>query len=341
MNCPVGGVPGAATTTPETAPDHKDGPDRSLQPDPSLGKPTCARDQPAGAVSSIHSWRGGRLAHHDHDDLEGQAMLARERIEQAGPDRPDRSGRRSTTATTGRYDCPVSTEMIEAVGWRDFRPTSRSAGAERRRFDAASYDHDRRRCLRTGKRRRAVSSAATFSRRCLAIDPRDPSLSRSGDRHDDRLSDEIRSITPAPGRGRRWFNLVTDRLESFGYDDRFLDVGPVPLAEAGFRSGRNSDFQMLLAKPQSPSLIQLAGKAPPGPAGNLAEANAGDPEGTASLRKTGFDVADRRDHPDRGTDLEVGGGRPIAVDQLPFSAIASIRRPCRGDARVLGDLLTG
>ncbi len=36
------------------------------------------------------------------------------------------------------------------------------------------------------------------------------------------------------------------------------------MAEAGFRSGRNSDFHLLLAKPQSRSLIQLAGNEPAG-----------------------------------------------------------------------------
>src|SRR5690606_10665344 len=79
--------------------------------------------------------------------------------------------------------------------------------------------------------------------------------------------DELRldyAHTLAEWRNR--FNAATSQLQQLGYDERFrrMWVMYLSLAEAGFRSGRNSDFQLLLAKPQSRSLIQLAGKAPAG-----------------------------------------------------------------------------
>ena len=80
-------------------------------------------------------------------------------------------------------------------------------------------------------------------------------------------SDELRlDYAMTLAEWRRRFLLQTDRLEALGYDDRFrrLWVLYLCIAEAGFRSGRNSDFQLLLAKPQSRSLIQLAGNAPAG-----------------------------------------------------------------------------
>ena len=50
---------------------------------------------------------------------------------------------------------------------------------------------------------------------------------------------------------RERFEAATDRLEELGYDERFRRMWILYLAfaEGGFRSKRNSDFQMLLAKP--------------------------------------------------------------------------------------------
>jgi cyclopropane-fatty-acyl-phospholipid synthase len=55
------------------------------------------------------------------------------------------------------------------------------------------------------------------------------------------------------------FLSVTDRLEKLGYDERFRRMWVLYLcfAEGGFRSGRNGDVQMLLAKPGfTPSAVE-------------------------------------------------------------------------------------
>ena len=80
------------------------------------------------------------------------------------------------------------------------------------------------------------------------------------------LGDELVHADRTLAEWRRRFNGATDRLEEMGYDLRFrrMWVLYLSIAEAGFRSARNSDFQLLLAKPQSRSLIQLAGNAPAG-----------------------------------------------------------------------------
>ncbi|HMY27191.1 MAG TPA: cyclopropane-fatty-acyl-phospholipid synthase family protein, partial [Solirubrobacterales bacterium] len=198
-----------------------------------------------------------------------QAALARERIEQA--DLTDRIEvvEIDYRDLTGRYDRLVSIEMIEAVGWRDF-PTYFAKCSELLKEDgsmllqAITIDDD---AYELEKASRSFISRYIFPGGCL---PSIREIRRCLDQVTDMTiawSDEIRlDYARTLAEWRRRFNSVTDRLESFGYDDRFrrMWVLYLSLAEAGFRSGRNSDFQMLLAKPQSPSLIQLAGKAPAG-----------------------------------------------------------------------------
>lgn len=198
-----------------------------------------------------------------------QAALARERIENAGL-----SGRIEVLETdyrdlTGRYDRLVSIEMIEAVGWRDF-PTYFEQCSKLLKPDgsmllqAITIDDEG---YESEKASRSFISRYIFPGGCL---PSMGEIRRCLDQVTDMTiawKDEIQldyARTLAEWRLR--FNAVTDKLEELGYDERFrrMWVMYLSMAEAGFRSGRNSDYQLLLAKPQSRSLIQLAGSAPVG-----------------------------------------------------------------------------
>lgn len=104
--------------------------------------------------------------------------------------------------------------------------------------------------------------------RCLAADTdlRTVSVDEIGD-------DYARTLAA----WRERFLAATERLEELGYDQRFRRMWTLYMcfAEGGFRSGRNDDVQMLLAKPGfSPgetdgqedvlSLTQPSGNAPAG-----------------------------------------------------------------------------
>jgi cyclopropane-fatty-acyl-phospholipid synthase len=198
-----------------------------------------------------------------------QAGLARERIAEAGLSDQIEVIESDYRDLTGSYDRLVSIEMIEAVGWRDF-PTyfakcssllkaDGSMLLQAITIDDGAYDLE--------KASRSFISRYIFPGGCL------PSMSEIG-----RCLAEVTDLTVAwkdeirldyartLAEWRCRFEGVTGKLEKLGYDERFrrMWVLYLSLAEAGFRSGRNSDFQLLLAKPQSRSLIQLAGNAPAG-----------------------------------------------------------------------------
>ena len=198
-----------------------------------------------------------------------QAALARERIADAGLGDRIEVLETDYRDLTGKYDRLVSIEMIEAVGWRDFPTYFQKCSSLLKPegsmlLQAITIDDD---AYELEKASRSFISRYIFPGGCL------PSMGEIGRClgsftdmtvawKDEIRIDYARTLT----EWRRRFNTVTDRLEELGYDERFrrMWVMYLSLAEAGFRSGRNSDYQLLLAKPQSPSLIQLAGNAPAG-----------------------------------------------------------------------------
>jgi len=198
-----------------------------------------------------------------------QAALARERIAAAGLEDRITVLETDYRDLTGRYDRLVSIEMIEAVGWRDF-PTYFAKCSELLEphgsmlLQAITIDDD---AYELEKASRSFISRYIFPGGCL---PSMAEIRRCLDQVTDMTvawKDELRlDYARTLAEWRRRFNAVTDRLETLGYDERFrrMWVMYLSLAEAGFRAGRNSDYQLLLAKPQSRSLIQLAGNAPAG-----------------------------------------------------------------------------
>ena len=198
-----------------------------------------------------------------------QAALARERIAAAGLADRIEVVETDYRDLTGRYDRLVSIEMVEAVGWRDF-PTYFAKCSELLKEDgsmllqAITIDDD---AYELEKASRSFISRYIFPGGCL---PSMREIRRCLDQVTDLTiawTDELRlDYVRTLAEWRRRFKAATDRLESLGYDDRFrrMWLMYLCLAEAGFRSGRNSDFQLLLAKPQSRALIQLAGYAPAG-----------------------------------------------------------------------------
>lgn len=198
-----------------------------------------------------------------------QAALARERIAEAGLEDRIEVLETDYRDLTGTYDRLVSIEMIEAVGWRDF-PTYFAKCSELLEPDGSmllqsiTIDDDG---YELEKASRSFISRYIFPGGCL---PSMAEIRRCLDGFTDLTvawADELRlDYSKTLAEWRRRFNAATEKLEQLGYDERFrrLWVLYLSLAEAGFTSGRNSDFQLLLAKPQSRSLIQLAGKAPAG-----------------------------------------------------------------------------
>lgn len=209
-----------------------------------------------------------------------QAVLARQRVEDAGLSDRIEVIETDYRDLSGSFDRLVSVEMIEAVGWRDF-PTYfrkcsdllRPGGAML--LQAIVIDDD---AYELEKASRSFISHFIFPggclpsvaeiERCLAADTdlRTVSVDEIGD-------DYARTLAA----WRERFLAATERLEELGYDQRFRRMWTLYMcfAEGGFRSGRNDDVQMLLAKPGfSPgetdgqedvlSLTQPSGNAPAG-----------------------------------------------------------------------------
>ena len=201
-----------------------------------------------------------------------QAELARRRIREAGLEDQIEVIETDYRDLDGRYDRLVSIEMIEAVGWRDL-PTYFRKCADllephgRMVLQAITIDDD---AYELEKASRSFISRYIFPGGCL---PSVAEIERCLAMTDLRIGwrDEIGvDYARTLAEWRRRFTLQTDRLEELGYDDRFRRMWVLYLcvAEGGFRSGRNSDFQFRLDKPgaRSPQLdgSQEAGKAPAG-----------------------------------------------------------------------------
>jgi cyclopropane-fatty-acyl-phospholipid synthase len=201
-----------------------------------------------------------------------QAALARRRIEAAGLSDLIEVVETDYRDLTGRYDRIVSIEMIEAVGWQDF-PTYFRKCADllepdgKMLLQAITVEDD---AYDIEKASRSFISRYIFPGGCL---PSVAEIERCLAMTDLRIgwSDEIGlDYARTLAEWRRRFIVQTDRLEELGYDDRFRRMWVLYLcvAEGGFRSGRNSDFQFRLDKPaarrpQSEDSHE-AGKAPAG-----------------------------------------------------------------------------
>jgi cyclopropane-fatty-acyl-phospholipid synthase len=196
-----------------------------------------------------------------------QASLARRRVREAGL--ADRIEVLETDYRdlTGTYDRLVSVEMIEAVGWRDFPTYFRKCSSLLKPdglmlLQAIVIDDD---AYELEKASRSFISHFIFPGGCLpSVAEIDRCLAGETDMRTVWVNDigEDYARTLADWRSR--FLEVTDRLEPLGYDRRFrrMWVLYMSFAEGGFRSQRNSDVQMLFAKPRFIPAASISGQAP-------------------------------------------------------------------------------
>jgi cyclopropane-fatty-acyl-phospholipid synthase len=183
-----------------------------------------------------------------------QATLARERIREAGLAGLIEVVELDYRDLTGKYDRLVSIEMIEAVGWRDFptyfRKCSELLKPEGAMLLQAITISDE--AYEIEKASRSFISHYIFPGGCL---PSVAEIERCLVTETDMEITDSREIGLDYARTlsiwRDRFEAETDELERLGYDDRFRRMWVLYLtfAEGGFRSGRNSDFQLLLTKP--------------------------------------------------------------------------------------------
>jgi cyclopropane-fatty-acyl-phospholipid synthase len=186
-----------------------------------------------------------------------QATLARERIREAGLAGLIEVVELDYRDLTGKYDRLVSIEMIEAVGWRDFptyfRKCSELLKPEGAMLLQAITISDE--AYEIEKASRSFISHYIFPGGCL---PSVAEIERCLVTETDMEITDSREIGLDYARTlsiwRDRFEAETDELERLGYDDRFRRMWVLYLtfAEGGFRSGRNSDFQLLLTKPGFP-----------------------------------------------------------------------------------------
>ena len=183
-----------------------------------------------------------------------QAALARERVAAAGLSGSIEVIEVDYRDLTGRYDRLVSIEMIEAVGWKDF-PTYFNQCSKLLKPDGAmllqaiTIDDD---AYELEKASRSFISRYIFPGGCLpSMREIDRCLRTETDLSRAWSSDIGLDYARTLAAWRERFTAATDRLEELGYDERFRRMWLLYLtfAEGGFRSRRNSDYQLLLAKP--------------------------------------------------------------------------------------------
>jgi cyclopropane-fatty-acyl-phospholipid synthase len=189
-----------------------------------------------------------------------QAALARERVDREGLSDRIRVTETDYRDLTGTYDRLVSVEMIEAVGWKDFptffRKCSSLLAADGLMFLQSIVIDDE--AYELEKASRSFISHFIFPGGCL---PSVAEIERCLSAETDLRTTWIRDITGDYARTlaewRHRFLAAAERLEDLGYDERFRRMWILYLcvAEGGFRSGRNSDAQMLMAKAGRPSAI--------------------------------------------------------------------------------------
>ncbi|MBK5111002.1 MAG: class I SAM-dependent methyltransferase [Thermoleophilia bacterium] len=183
-----------------------------------------------------------------------QATLARERIRAAGLEEKIDVLEVDYRDLEGHYDRIVSIEMIEAVGWQDFptyfRQCSRLLKPDGAMFlQAIVVDDD---AYELEKASRSFISRYIFPGGCLpSVGEIRRCLRAETDLAENWLTDIGLDYARTLSIWRERFLKATDRLQDLGYDERFrrLWLLYLTVAEGGFRSRRNSDVQMLLAKP--------------------------------------------------------------------------------------------
>ena len=198
-----------------------------------------------------------------------QATLARERVKAAGLTDRIEVIEVDYRDLTGKYDRLVSVEMIEAVGWKDF-PTYFSKCSELLRpggmmlLQAIVIDDD---AYEIEKASRSFISHFIFPGGCLpSVREIDRCLEAKTDLRTTWIDDIGIDYAHTLADWRERFLGVTNELEALGYDRRFRRMWMLYLcfAEGGFRSGRNSNAQMTMAKPAYLPRTQPSGKAPAG-----------------------------------------------------------------------------
>ncbi|HEX6115694.1 MAG TPA: cyclopropane-fatty-acyl-phospholipid synthase family protein [Solirubrobacterales bacterium] len=166
---------------------------------------------------------------------------------------------------TGTYDKLVSIEMIEAVGWEYFdtyfKRCSELLGPRGLFLCQAIVVDDRG--FEAEKASRSFAMELIFPGGCL---PSREAIARSVSRHTDMrtvwLDDISSSYALTLAEWRRRFLAATPKLAELGYDERFRRMWEIWLAasEAGFREGRISDLQILMAKPEWRGQVDMARK---------------------------------------------------------------------------------
>lgn len=183
-----------------------------------------------------------------------QAKLARDRIKAEGLTDSIEVVEEDYRDLTGTFDRLVSIEMIEAVGWKDF-PTYFRKCSDLLKPDGAmllqaiTIDDD---AYELEKASRSFISHFIFPGGCLpSIREIDRCLETETDLRTDWSVDIGLDYARTLSLWRERFLTKTDQLEALGYDDRFRRMWEMYLtfAEGGFRSRRNSDFQLRLTKP--------------------------------------------------------------------------------------------
>ena len=183
-----------------------------------------------------------------------QAALARERIRTAGLEDRIEVLEIDYRDLRGSYDRIVSIEMIEAVGWQDF-PTYFRKCSGLLKPDGAMFlqaivtDDD---AYELEKASRSFISRYIFPGGCLpSVAEIRRCLRAETDLAEVWLADIGLDYARTLAIWRKRFLAATGRLGALGFDESFrrLWLLYLTVAEGGFRSRRNSDVQMLMAKP--------------------------------------------------------------------------------------------
>jgi cyclopropane-fatty-acyl-phospholipid synthase len=156
---------------------------------------------------------------------------------------------------SGRYDKLVSVEMVEAVGWRNFKTffetCSRLLKPDGLMLLQAITTDDR--AFEAEKATRSFIRTYIFPGGCL---PSMEIIARSVARHTDLRAVGLDDITahyvPTLAAWRSNVARHASQLHAMGYDDRFRRLWDLYLAycEGGFAERRIQDVQLLLAKPR-------------------------------------------------------------------------------------------
>ena len=183
-----------------------------------------------------------------------QAILARERVANAGLSESIKVLEVDYRDLTGTYDKLVSIEMIEAVGWRYF-PTYFEKCSNLLKPDGAmllqaitiideAYEIE--------KTSRNFTNSIIFPGGCLpSVAEIKRCLSTVTDMKTAWMDEIGADYAETLKEWRHRFLAAEEQVKAFGYDLKFRRIWELYLAwaEGGFRAARISDFQMLLAKP--------------------------------------------------------------------------------------------